>query len=130
MSFLAKLNVDGQEFNVIDCSYNFEQSVDRNNKPSGAPRGGQIKVVIESRGTTDFLKWMVAHKLSKDGLIKFYKRDAMSKLMDLKFKKAYCIGYSEHFNAESSIPMQIELTISAKEIDVEGVTFQNTWVVE
>lgn len=130
MSFLAKLEIDGEEYNILDCSYSFEQNIDRNNKPSGTPRGGQISLVIESRGSTNFLQWMIEHKQTKDGVITFYKRDAMSRMLNLKFSKAFCIRFTEHFNAQSNTPMQIHLTISAKKMDIEGVVFENAWVVE
>ncbi|MFV0305344.1 MAG: type VI secretion system tube protein TssD [Moheibacter sp.] len=130
MSFLAKLELDGETYNVLDCTYGFEQSVDRNNKPSGTPRGGQITLIIESRGSTNFLKWMVDHKQTKDGTITFFKRDAMSRMLALKFSKAFCIRYTEHFNAQTITPMQMHLTISAKKIEIEGVTFENTWNAE
>lgn len=130
MSFLAKLEIEEETYNVLDCSYSFEQTVDRNNKPSGKPRGGQVYMIIESSGSTSFLQWMVAHKQTKNGVITFFKRDAMSRMLALKFNKAYCVNYTEHFNAKTNMPMQIHLTISAKKLDIEGVTFENTWAVE
>jgi len=129
MSFLAKLKIDGQEYNILDCSYAFEQTTDKNNKPSGAPRGGKIRLAIESRGTTDFFQWMIEHRQAKDGVITFYRRDAMSRLYELKFSDCFCINYREQFSAFSPNPLQIIMTLSAKEINIEGVQFKNTWVV-
>lgn len=129
MSFLAKLTLDGQVYNILDCSYSFNQKLDRNNKPSGAPRGGVINFVIESRGTSEFYRWMIEHKQAKDGVITFYRRDAQSKLYELQFSESFCVEYEEHFNSTSTTPLQIIVTITAKQIEIDGVSFRNNWLV-
>ncbi len=129
MSFLAKLKLDGEEYTIIRSSFQFDQSLDRNNKPSGAPRGGTINFVIESRGKTNFFSWMIDHKQTKDGAITFYKRDAMSRLYNLKFTKAFCVSYKEEFDANNTQPLRIMMTISAKRIEIEGKAFENQWAV-
>ena len=89
MSFLAKLVIDGQEYNVLHCTYNFEQSMDSTGKPSGKPLGGQIMITLESQGKFDLFHWMASPDQTKDGSIIFYKRDAMSQLQRVEFTKAY-----------------------------------------
>lgn len=130
MSFLAKLKIDGEEYNLLNSSFQFQQNLDHNNKPSGAPRGGTINIVIESQGKTNFFSWMIDHKQAKDGTITFYKRDAMSRLYHLKFTKAFCVHYKEEFDAHDAQPLKIEMTITAKKIEIEGKTFENQWVIQ
>jgi len=62
MSFLAKLVVDGQQYNVLHCTYFFEQPMDNTGKPSGKPLGGQIMVTLESQGKFDLFHWMKSDK--------------------------------------------------------------------
>ena len=51
----------------------------------------------------------------------------MSKLQEFSFKKAYCISFSEYFNANGQEPLQIELILSAQSIDVNGVIHKKLW---
>ena len=55
------------------------------------PYGGEISIRVESTGTPELLNWMLDHNQTKDGKIVFYRRDAMSKLQEVLFKKAFCI---------------------------------------
>ena len=127
MSFLAKLTVDGQVYNVLSCTYNFEQPIDGTGKPSGKPRGGQIMVTVESQGKYDLFHWMKEPEQTKDGTIVFFKRDAMSILQEVKFSKGFCIKLTENFDAVSSRPMQKRIVISAKTITIGDMNFENQW---
>ncbi|WP_394749134.1 type VI secretion system tube protein TssD [Spongiimicrobium salis] len=127
MSFLAKLYVDGQEYNVLSCTYNFEQPMDHTGKPSGKPLGGQIMITLESQGRYDLFHWMASPDQTKDGSIIFFKRDAMSRLQEVIFKKGFCVKLVENFDAVSAVPMQKRIVISAQTIQVGDMTFQNRW---
>ncbi|GAA0873416.1 hypothetical protein GCM10009117_25630 [Gangjinia marincola] len=127
MSFLAKLNLDGEELNILDCSFTFRQDVDHTGRPSAKPKGGQIRLLIEATAKTDFLEWMISASATKKGEITFYRRDNMSSLKKVTFNEAYCIEYTEHFNASNKDPLQIHFVLSAKEIKVKGTTFNNNW---
>lgn len=127
MSFLARMVVDGNEYNILDCSYSFHQETDHNRKPVGTAKGGLIHLLLEADGKTNFLHWMVSPTQTKDGSITFYKRDAMSRLYRIDFKKAYCIQFKEHFNAHNTAPLQTHMVLSVKKMKVEDVDFENTW---
>ncbi|MFK6999570.1 type VI secretion system tube protein TssD [Flavobacterium oreochromis] len=127
MSFLAKLELDGNMYNILECRYNFTQSIDNTGKPQGMPQGGEISIRIESTGKPDFLDWMLDHNKAKDGKIIFYRRDAMSKLQELQFEKGYCVYFEEHFTSESKEPLQISIRIVAKNFDVNGVSHDKNW---
>ena len=104
MSFLAKLELDDKTYNVLECEYDFTQNIDETGKPKGMPYGGEISIRVESTGTPELLNWMLDHNQTKDGKIIFYRRDAMSKLQEVLFKKAFCIKYKEHFDAQGTEP--------------------------
>lgn len=127
MSFLAKLYVDGSEYNVLHCTYNFEQPMDSTGKPSGKPKGGQIMITVESQGKYDLFHWMSEPEQTKDGVIVFYKRNAMAKLQEVIFKKAYCVSLEEEFDAIDDIPMQKRIVISANTIEIGDMKFENKW---
>ena len=127
MSFLSKLELDGETYNILECKYNFVQPVDGTGKPKGMPKGGDIIIKIESTGNPELLGWMLDHNQVKNGKIIFYRRDAMSKLQELNFEKAYCLEFSEHFNAVDSQPLQIEMRLIAKKFNVNGATHEKQW---
>ena len=127
MSFLAKLELDDKTYNVLECEYDFTQNIDETGKPKGMPYGGEISIRVESTGTPELLNWMLDHNQTKDGKIIYYRRDAMSKLQELSFKKAFCISFTEDFNANSTEPLQIELILSAQQITINGITHNKQW---
>jgi hypothetical protein len=127
-SFKSTLDLEGENYAVLKCSYQFDKPVDTTTKPTGEVRGGRIKLTIESRGNTGLLDWIIAPEKEKDGLITFYKRDAMSRLLEIQFKKAHCIQFKEKFNAIDTNPMRIALTISARTLKFNHLEFHNDWV--
>ena len=127
MSFLSKLELDGKAYNILECRYNFTQATDGTGKPQGMPQGGEIYVRIESMGNPELLGWMLDHNQTKNGKIIFYRRDAMSKLQELVFEKAYCIDFTETFHAQNAEPLQIEMRLIAKRFDVNGASHEKTW---
>ena len=127
MSFLAKLELDDKTYNVLECEYDFTQNIDETGKPKGMPYGGEISIRVESTGTPELLNWMLDHNQTKDGKIVFYRRDAMSKLQEVLFKKAFCIKYKEHCDAQGTEPLQIEIRLIAQGFDVGGVAHNKMW---
>jgi hypothetical protein len=128
MSFLSTFHVDGEEYNVLEFNIDFKQGTDTTGKPIGDPKGGAIKLIIEATQNTKFLSWMLNSELTKDGKIIFYRRDALSKMKELDFKKAYCINYHEQFTSTTDIPMKITLELIAKELTFGDAKFSNNWI--
>lgn len=127
MSFLSKLELDGNTYNILECKYKFVQPVDNSGKPKGMPKGGEIVVRIESTGNPELLSWMLDHNQVKNGKIVFYRRDAMSKLQELVFEKAYCIEFLEQFDGNNDQPLQIEMRLIAKKFNVNGAVHEKMW---
>ena len=128
MSFLSKLQIDGQEYNVLNFIIDFKQGTDTTGKPSGVPHGGRIRLTIEATQDSSFLSWMLDAGQVKDGKITFYRRDAMSKMRELSFTKAYCIAYEEQFTSTTESPMQIRMELTAREMTFGDAKFSNHWV--
>ncbi|PKV50741.1 hypothetical protein ATE84_2807 [Aquimarina sp. MAR_2010_214] len=127
MSFLAKLNIDGEEFNVLECDFGIKQNMDETGRPSAKPKGGQIHLLIESNLKIDFFDWATSGSAIKSGEIVFYRRDNVSSLKKAEFRDAYCVEYRERFNASDSEPLRVFLVLSAKELVMRGTTFTNNW---
>lgn len=127
MSFIAKLKIDGEEMNVLHCGYRFSQGTDATGKPTAIPRGGGISLTLESTSGTELFDWMIHPTQTKSGTITFFRRDNMSKLKNLEFVDAHCVDYFETFDHVGETPMQIQLSISAREIKLNDSEFKNNW---
>ena len=51
MSFKATLDVDGNQYRVLECSYDLERDTDQFGKPASDVRGGKIHLTIEKNGS-------------------------------------------------------------------------------
>ena len=129
MAFKATLSLDGKTFNVLSCHFSLHQNIDSTGRPSSDVRGGTVSVSIESTDDTTIYTWMTDPHSFKDGKVTFYKRDQDSKMKELEFKQAACIDYSENFDANSSSPMALSFTLSAKELSVGGNSHANPWPI-
>lgn len=127
MSFLAKLQLDGEEANVLYCSFRFTQVTDATGRPTSIPQGGSIMLTIESTGKADLFDWMISPTQTKSGTVTFYRRDSMSKLKTLNFTGAHCIDYQEEYVHDGKYPMQINVVLSAKELKLNDSEFKNNW---
>jgi type VI protein secretion system component Hcp len=127
MSFKAVMQLDGEEMNVLTCHFSFTQSIDHNGKPAARPKGGLVTLLLESDNSTDLFDWMISNTKLKSGSIIFYRRDALSKMKELRFTDAYCVEYHESFSADGETPMQIQLTLSARELELGSSRFENPW---
>ncbi|RAJ75686.1 hypothetical protein CLV59_109300 [Chitinophaga dinghuensis] len=130
MSFKARCNIDGYDFNVLECHYTFSQQTDHHGKPVARPTGGVIELLVESAADTSLFDWMIADAVSHNGSIIFYRRDAISRLKELRFADAYCIRYTEYFNAENEQPMHIRFRMSARKLTLNGSTFEHRWTLK
>jgi len=129
MSFLAKLTIEDEEMNVLECSFQFTQNVGPDGRPTELPRAGLIDLLLESTKNTNLLSWMVMPNTFKDGEIVFFDRDNMSSNKTLTFYDAFCVSYQEVFNAEDTLPMKTRIAVTARAIDINDVSYENSWDV-
>lgn len=127
MSFIAKLKVDGEELNVLHCAFRVSQSTDATGKPTAIPQGGAVTLLVESNGSTDLFDWVVSPTQTKSGSITFFRRDNLTTLKTFEFTDAHCVDYYETYDHSSDSPMQIQITLSAKEVKLNESSFKNNW---
>jgi hypothetical protein len=126
-----------QEVEVIGFSYSLDQNIDNIGQPAGEVRGGRITVTVGTSGTEARFGWMVASDMKQSGELKFIDATGQT-LKTLKFVDAYCVGYTEEYEAFSAGATGEGVTIkescketlilSCMEIDVEGEVHTNSWV--
>lgn len=129
MSFISNLEVDGNSYKLLNCTFNFYQPTGTNSKPSGKPQGGELNVTLEiSKESIDFFQWMVDATLTKSGSVVFYKRDAMSKLMVFNFENAFCTNLSGMYDANDNQPLRISVTITSETLRINNeIDHKNSW---
>jgi len=124
----AKFKLDGNEFSVLSCSYSFGQGTNAQGQPSTDVQGGAISLQIAASDDSSIINWMVDPGGKKDGSIAFIGSDSSGGVIkEVKFEEGFCVGYSESFNASSSMPMTISLNISAKKITVGDASHEKLW---
>ena len=67
----------------------------------------------------------------ESGSITYKRIDQDSMMKDVQFEEAYCVEYTEDFDARGGArdaSMTLSLTISANKITVGGATLDNKWV--
>lgn len=127
MSVIMK--IDGcTDREVINMRYSLHQEVDVEGRPTAITRGGQISVTLKSLndGNTDFYEWACDPYVSKKGSFDFEKRDGTN-MKTLNFEDGYLVEYEETYDAVDASAQIEEISISAKKLDIGGVTHENTW---
>jgi hypothetical protein len=83
---------------VTDYDFSFTQSVDKDNQPSGIPRGGKIKIKVKAFKkdvNSDFLNWMVK-RLKRNGYIQIMDPTKLGDtLTKIEFFDSYCVDYKQ-----------------------------------
>lgn len=135
MAFEAKLTIHDKTYDLVECEYEFYQSVDEGGRPSSRTQCGLIKFVMPAPGDDDlfFYKWMFDKTKTQSGSIKMILSTdkQVQKYKTLHFINGYLVNLYEYFNNNNSLLVRTKITISA-EIMGFGVTgteavFRNEW---
>lgn len=134
MALQGQLKIGGRVYGVIECSYEFTQSVDDTGKPTSRPQGGTITFVMASTSDDDlfFYNWMFNKTQVYDGIFKFcvFTTRNQQSYKTVAFKNAYCVNLRDYFNDSDSKLMYTTVTISAELIrigKIAGATLNNEW---
>jgi hypothetical protein len=131
------LKVDGfadREVAMVD--YAFNQSTDKDNQPSGVPRGGKIVLRVKALedGNVELLHWMTSKTLSKKGSIEFMTaKDVDKKMKSIEFEDAYCIDFKEHWEdvpegvTNAPLAHYEDIVLSCRKIANGPVSYENEW---
>lgn len=134
MALQGQLKIGGRIYGIVECSYDFSQSVDDTGKPTSRPRGGTITFVMPSTSDDDlfFYNWMFNKTQVYDGIFRFcvYTTRNIQSYKTVSFRHAYCINLRDYFNDSDSKLMYTTVTISAEVIHIGrsgGAVLNNEW---
>ena len=134
MALQGQLKIGGRIYGVVECSYDFSQSIDETGKPTSRPRGGTITFVMPSTSDDDlfFYNWMFNKTQVHNGTFRFcvYTTRNKQSYKTVEFSNAYCINLRDYFNDSDSKLMYTTVTISAEQIRIGkngGAILNNEW---
>jgi len=139
---LATLKVDGfKERKVSQYSFGFNQDIDKENQPSGIPRGGRIYLKVDAfsqEENVELLNWMVSKTMKKNGEIEIMvPSDPDKTLKKIVFTDAYCVDYKEDWRdvvrdhkgeIKDTSTNSEEIWITWRKLKVGPVEYENEWV--
>lgn len=134
MALQGQVTIGGRTYGVVECAYDFSQSLDDTGKPTSRPKGGTITFVIPSTSDDDlfFYNWMFNKTQVYSGIFKFcvYTTRNKQSYKTVFFTNAYCVSLKDYFNDNDSKLMYTTITISAEIIRIgtlNSATFTNEW---
>ena len=134
MALRGKIEINSKTYDVVECAYDFHQSIDETGKPVSRPQGGTITFVIPATSDEDvfFYRWMFNKTEVHDGTFVFtvFVSDGKESYKTLEFTNAYCIAVKDYFNDNDSKLMYTTVTISAQTITIGSnslAEFSNEW---
>lgn len=134
MALHGSLNIAGKTYGVVECEYEFSQTVDSTGKPTSRPMGGLITFTMPATSDEDvfFYKWMVHKTEVHSGLFRFcvYTHQNKRSYKSVEFMNAYCIRLKDVFNDHDSKLMYTKVTISAEAIRIgslDSAMIINEW---
>ena len=134
MALQGELKIGERSYGIVECAYEFNQSIDDTGKPVTRPKGGQITFVMPSTSDDDmfFYKWMFNKTEVKSGFFRFvvYSKSNKRSFKTVEFANAYCISLKDYFNDNYSKLMYTTVTISAEIIRIgtfDSAMFTNEW---
>ncbi len=129
MSFIAKLYLDDIEITLLSARLHITQNTDITGRPRSNPSGGFITIRMLSSYNGLLNEWMIDPNITKQGYIRFFKRDGYSRLVDWQFADCFCVSYHENFSSDGKMPMQTELVLSPGVLKVNKTVFNKGWGV-
>ena len=119
-SYSARLEVNGQVYPVVLCSYGFEQAIDARGRISERMRHGLLELVLDVPAGDQLLVWAATPHYPLDGHVSFYQVNGLMASETIMFKSGQCIGYQEVFEAGADLvgSYRCSLTIAAAQLEL------------
>ena len=119
-SYSAKLEIDGQQYPVVLCSYSFTQAVDTRGRVNERVRHGLLELVLDIPDGDQLLVWAATPHYPLDGHVSFFQVNDLTASETVSFKAGQCIGYQEVFEAGADLvgSYRCSLTIAAAQLEL------------
>ena len=119
-SYSAKLEVNGQVYPIVLCSYGFTQATDARGRINERVRHGLLELVLDVPDGDQLLVWAATAHYPLDGHVSFFQVNGLMASETVSFKAGQCIGYQEVFEAGADLvgAYRCSLTIAAAQLEL------------
>ncbi|WP_346854000.1 type VI secretion system tube protein TssD [uncultured Draconibacterium sp.] len=130
MSLSARLYISGHKnektgIRILACDFEFIWPTDKQGRTTGKLMGGKINITVAIENDGEILNWVMFHSV-KNGRIVFIGKENGKALKTINFVDGLCVRYKDSFQEKSE--EIVEMTISTREISIEGATHYNCWI--
>ncbi|MGI4733903.1 MAG: type VI secretion system tube protein TssD [Janthinobacterium lividum] len=119
-SYSAKLEVDGQTYPVVLCTYSFTQATGARGRANERVRHGLLELVLDVPAGDQLLLWAATPHRPLDGHVSFYQASELMARETVSFKAGECVSYQEVFEAGADLvgSYRCALTIAAPKLEL------------
>jgi hypothetical protein len=130
-SAAATFWVQDTDYTVRSLTQHMHQETTERGLVNAQPTSGELRIVLENRPHDVLLPtWAYTPHMALPARVVFEALDGVSLPLTLVLEEAYCVGYEEHFesNSTSQASHYYVLSVVARRIIKQGVTYVNNWV--
>lgn len=114
---LARLNIDGKEYNVFQSKFESLKPVDRWNRVTAFATKADARFVIEGNDSTTVLFEKFANSRKRfNAKLTLYNTHEEGKLTEVEFNDASITYYSSRYNSSDEVPYTIIVVLNPKVI--------------
>lgn len=115
-------------YEILDCSFSFQQGVDNTGKATTKVHGGAMQIAIPQLPPKDVIEWALESRKYMDGTIVILNAENIP-LEKIEFKQAACVSMEVDYTATGNSYASTKLVVQAAQLIVgEGVDFENEWI--
>jgi len=129
-SFRGLLTLAGQEFPLVQCSYEFSQATSERGRVTAKVRSGLLVLHLDVPDGDQLLAWAADPHKKLSGSVAFHETDRPVVGEHLDFEDGFCVAYEEIFQSGAAPEgaYRCTLHISAARLLLGTVAKDNTWV--
>ncbi len=129
-SFRGMLLLAGQEFPLVQCSYEFSQATSERGRVVAKVRSGLLVLHLDVPDGDQLLTWANDPHKKLSGSVVFHQTDRPVVREELAFEDGFCVAYEENFSSGAAPEgaYRCTLHISAARLALGAVAKDNTWV--
>lgn len=128
-SFRCILTLDGQDFPVVNCSYEFSQATSERGRASAKVRSGLLTLHLDVPDGDQLLAWATDPLKKLNGYLIFQETNRPVARERLSFEDGFCVSYEEIFvsGTDTAGAYRCVLQISAAKLMLGTFEKDNAW---
>ena len=129
-SFRGLLTLAGQEFPLVQCSYEFSQATSERGRVMAKVRSGLLVLHLDVPDGNQLLAWAADPLKKLSGSVVFHETDRPVVSEQVQFEDAFCVAYEELFESGAAPQgaYRCTLHVSAARLLLGSLAKDNTWV--